>query len=147
MENTQQVVAVGSAEIELIREEETRDPVLIAKKLVRVINTELGRYEAATRAEKDILAKTGLVNPHITEIAKSVIASAQRLANIANPPKMMPFGGIGQQNNIFIGGQAAQHIQSLPNEKREEALKVIDALILNGRETEGVPSSSDSTAA
>lgn len=144
MENTQQVTAVGSDEIELIREEETRDPVLIAKKLVRVINTELGRYEAATKAEKDILARTGLVNPHITEIAKSVIASAQRLANIANPPKMMPFG---QQNNFFFGGQAAQHIQTLPSEKREEALKVIDALILNGRETEGVPGDSDSTAA
>lgn len=137
---------MGSAEIELIREEETRDPVLIAKKLVRVINTELGRYEAATKAEKDILARTGLVNPHITEIAKSVIASAQRLANIANPPKMIPFGGIGQQN-IFIGGQAAQHIQSLPAEKREQAIKVIDALILNGRETEGVSGSGDSAAA
>ena len=120
---------------------------MIAKKLVRVINTELGRYERATKAEREILERTGLVNPHITDIAKSVIASAQRLANIVNPPKVHPLGGVGQQNNFFIGSDAAKHIQQLPNEKKEEAIRVIEALIVNGQSTEGVSGDSDSTAA
>lgn len=124
----------------LIRIYESRDPVLISRKLARVLGTEFERYEKAVEREdiggeivKTITTKNGNEmtfteekgpNPAITQMAHGIIKSGKLIHEIVNPPKVQP---LFQQNNQYnIGNGIRNEIEALDDKNKEEAIAYIN---------------------
>lgn len=129
---------------------ETRDPVLIARKYINVLESELDRYEKAKHTErvgekvkKQIIDKSGNIiefeeekelDSKVTELANSILKGGKIVNDIINPPKVIPYY---QQNNQFnIGISATNEIMSLPEEERKSVVKFIDDKLDNAKRTD-----------
>lgn len=126
------IVVNPKKNLALIQEHETKDGYALAKKLVQVLNSEIERYESATKAEKHVIEETGLINPHITDIAKAIISGGKQIAEMVNPPQQPGGGNKYQQNNFYnFPAKAVSQIEQMAPAEREKTLEIIDALIEN----------------
>lgn len=124
---------------ELCRSLDTRDPVLIAHEMARIIDSESQRYQKAVQNEKvgeksvitfvdnngniKEVTKTNKLDSKISALALNIIKEGKIVNEIINPQKNPLF----QQNNQYnVSLGSAEQIKALPEKEREQVLKFID---------------------
>lgn len=130
-----------------IKTYESRDPVLVSKKLLEIVVSEGERYKKAVDnegigemqevtyimddgSEKTVRKKAG-PNPAVTALAKEMIKSSKIIYEMINPPKIAP---MFQQNNQYnFGNGIVREINSLPEEERGDVIKFIDERLNNAQ--------------
>jgi hypothetical protein len=134
---------------DLIQLYETRDPVLISRKYIEILDSEIGRYSKAKELErigkkdiKTVVGKDGEIvdieiergiDSRVTNLAQSIIKSGKIINDIVNPPKIQG-GGYFQQNNQYnFGPGAVKEIMDLPEEEKQNVIKFIDDKLDNAK--------------
>lgn len=126
----------------LIKIYETRDPVLIARKYIEVLGSEIDRYNKAKEHEKvgeentrTVTTKSGetieitqknRLDTEVTKLAKSIISSGKIINDIISPPKQAPMFQQNNQYNIGGGNGTVKEIEALPENEKKEVIRFID---------------------
>ena len=133
--------SINKDTIAIVKDFASRDPILIARNLAKILQTEASRYEKALKhedigVEEDfvVLDKKGEyvttvkrkrgIDHKISNLALNILKGGKIINDIMNPPKQ---NALFQQNNQYnISVSTADEINALPADKRIEALKYID---------------------
>lgn len=123
-------VEANKNNIPLIQVTGSKDPMVILQMAAGILNSEIARYKAAV--EKEGIETHGRVNGYITDLAKSIIAGAKKMAEIQNPKAFSPqFGNMYQQNNYHFPNALNEELDKLPEEDQKAFMQIIEAQIVN----------------
>lgn len=135
------ICSLNRKTVGIVKAFESRDPILVARKMAEVLQSEADRYEQAKKAEEigaleevEIFDKKGnlvktitrkkTVDSRVSNLAFNILKGGKLINDIVNPPKLNPLFQQNNQYNISLG--AVNEINSLPEDEREKALKFID---------------------
>jgi hypothetical protein len=126
--------------IPLINSVKSRDPILMANFIVKMVGNEYERYEKAKKVEdiggvevKTFINKHGkeytvcntkTIDNNVSNLAMNIIKCGKILSEILNPPKKAPINQTNYQFNY--GAMAAEEIRNMGGIEKEKALKFID---------------------
>lgn len=117
---------MGTNEItETERQHGTRDALVIATQLKTILDSEIERYNKAKKSEN---IEEGFINNRLTDLARNIISSGKKIAEILEPPQKAPL--LQQNNNFNFPSVNPNQIMRLPEDERLEVLQAIDAQIL-----------------
>jgi hypothetical protein len=132
---------------------ESRDPIVIARKFITVLESEISRYEEAKKHEGigqkeqiSYLNSEGQVetkwvtkglDSRVSILAFNILKAGKLINDIVNPPKLNPLLQQNNQYNIHLG--AANEIRLLPEDQKQEVVKFIDDKLDAARENQELP--------
>jgi len=132
---------------------ESRDPIVIARRFITVLDSEIQRYEKAKKHEgigdKELISyldKEGNlvekevargIDSRVSILAFNILKGAKLINDIVNPPKLSPLLQQNNQYNIHLG--AANEIRLLPEDQKQDVIKFIDDKLDAARENQKLP--------
>lgn len=131
---------------ELCKSLNTRDPVLMATEMTKVIDSEKGRYDKAVKhenvgGEEETISidangtqrstiKIKKLDSRISTLALNILKGGKIIHEIVNPQKNSLF----QQNNQYnVSVGSVNEINKLPEDERAKVIKFIDNRLDNER--------------
>ncbi len=135
---------------------ESRDPLIIARKFITILESEMTRYEEAKKHEGigqkeqiSYLNSEGQVetkwvtkglDSRVSVLAFNILKAGKLINDIVNPPKINPLLQQNNQYNIHLG--AANEIRLLPEDQKQDVVKFIDDKLDAARENTRLPEQS-----
>lgn len=132
---------------------ESRDPIVIARRFITVLESEIIRYEEAKKHEGigqkeqiSYLNSEGQVetkwvtkglDSRVSILAFNILKAGKLINDIVNPPKLNPLLQQNNQYNIHFG--AANEIRHLPEDQKQDVVKFIDDKLDAARENQELP--------